>query len=258
MIFVIFIFSFWNVLGSVITTKYCAPGDAINCPLVFAFYREVLAAPILLAVCACSRGFVPIQSICDWVLLVSAGVSLTGIQVFFILGLAWTSADVTAFYNPASPVLVVILALCFGMERYQCTVASILKLTGVAVAVTGIALIILDGEQNCQDAANLTICEPVRANVTMCNGTIVVWDAAAAATTVATAATAAAARGDVADEPPSPLVVNASTECCRTCESHTDSTHFVLGNLFVAANILSASFFTVCLLYTSPSPRDRG
>ena len=228
MSFVVVAFSVWNVLGSVIIDKYCAaPGDDINCPVVFACYREVGAAPVLLIVCAFSRGFVRLASRRDLAMIVGAGVSRFGIQLLGILGIAWTNADVAAFYQPANPVTVVLLALIFRMEAYHCSLASALKVIGVLVTVGGIVLIVLDGEEKCKDL-NATVCVPVRANLTLCNGTLEVDGPRGAGDGSAAAA-----------------LVNASTECCRTCESASDSDLFAVGNVVLACSILCSSLYTI-------------
>ena len=230
MVFVVTAFSVWNVLGSVITNSYCRVGDDIACPVVFAFYREVGAAPIHLVICAISKGFVRVSNCRDFGLLFGAGLALFGIQLLSILGVAWTNADIVSFYQPANPIMVVLLALVLGLERYQCTLASVLKVFGVLTVLGGIALIVFDGEQHCMDAVNRTVCDPLRSNKTMCNGTIQVW--------------LAGVRTDV----------NATVECCRSCESSTQSTNFIIGNIFVAGGVLCCSLFTVFQkLLTSPT-----
>lgn len=218
MLFVTVAFSFWNVIGNVVTTTYCPDNDSINCPLVFAFYREVGAAPVLLVVCAASRAFVRLESRRDVIYIVGAGASLFGIQLFYILGLAWTNADVAAFYGPGSIAVVVFLALVLGMESYHCDFASVLKIAGVLLTLGGIGLIILDGEEKCVDAVNATACNAVRSNQTLCNGTIAV---------------------------PGKGLVNASSECCRSCETASQSAYFVLGNVFLAANVTCCALFTI-------------
>jgi hypothetical protein len=219
-------FSFWNVIGSVVLDAYCrGPGDNVNCPVVFACYREVGAAPVLLVICAISRGFVRPASCRDCAVLVGAGMSLFAIQLLSILGIAWTNADVAAFYGPASPVTVVVLAFLFRLERYRWSVASVLKIVGVLVSVSGIVLIVLDGEQKCRDL-NSTACAPVQANLTLCNGTIAI------------------AR-DGGGGGGASVVVNASTECCRTCESASSRSE-----LFAAGNVILGVYILCCSMYT--------
>ena len=228
MSFTVLAFSFWNVIGSVVLDAYCrGPGDDVNCPVVFACYREVGAAPVLLVICALSRGFVRPASCRDCAVLVGAGMSLFAIQLLSILGIAWTNADVAAFYGPASPVTVVVLAFLFRLERYRWSVASVLKIVGVLVSVSGIVLIVLDGEQKCRDL-NSTACALVQANLTLCNSTI-------------TIARGGAGGGGGVDS----VLVNASTECCRTCESASSRSE-----LFAAGNVVLGVYILCCSMYT--------
>jgi drug/metabolite transporter (DMT)-like permease len=139
MLFVVGTFSLMSVLASMILKRG-------SDPFCFACYRELGTAVLLGAACA----FVPrptLPSRRDALLLACGGVSVYFLQLFYILGIADTSADVAAIFQPVTPVLVVLLGTLTGIEPLvlcrghpDTMRRSRLRLAGVAVAVAGCTL----------------------------------------------------------------------------------------------------------------------
>ena len=136
MVAVTLLFSVWNVLGERLTRVCddddndggagCDDGDdaaALTCPLVLACYRELAAAPLMLACAAARVGLCgatapraaatandraaashpsagehggPAKRCVAWL---AVGSSLWGTQLLFLVGLAMTSANVAALYQ---------------------------------------------------------------------------------------------------------------------------------------------------------------
>jgi len=106
---------------------------------VFAFFREVGSAPILLAATACLVGLpLPrMRSRRDLLNLVLVGVTGPyGTQILFILGLANTSAEKTAIFQLLTPIVTALLATLLGMETYAFSVARAAAAVAAAAAAT--------------------------------------------------------------------------------------------------------------------------
>jgi drug/metabolite transporter (DMT)-like permease len=235
MAFVVLAFSFWNVLGAWVAKDFCTSGEEIDCPVVVAFYREVGATPVLLIGCAISRGFRRMANCFDVAMLLGAGFCLYGIQLLCILGLAWTNADVVAFYQPAVPVTVVVVAFLIRQETYFCTYRSALRVLGILITVGGIVLLVVDSESKCTDAtdtAGAALCAAVKANTTGLCATNMTLPGSADSS------------------------VNTSLECCRTCESRSQGATFVGGNVLLALLVLSSALYTIFQKKLMDSPGD--
>lgn len=138
MLLVSAIFSLWNVLGARLTRR--CDGD-YRCPLMLAAYREIGATPLMLVCCAAVCGLKPAGN--DRARWFCAGACLWGTQLFFLLGLSLTNADVAALYTPLSQVATTALAFLAGVETYRGKPWSTnaRKLAGVGVGLCGGLLI---------------------------------------------------------------------------------------------------------------------
>jgi len=100
-------------------------------PIIFAFYREISAGPLLLIIAAIVERFAPNPK--DWwrfLLLGSIGVY--GNQLLFVLGLSLTSATQAAIMQPAIPVFTTLITLILRTEKF-----SSLKLLGILASAAG-------------------------------------------------------------------------------------------------------------------------
>lgn len=136
------IFSVWNVLAERLMGR-C--GGGFRCPMMLAAYREIGATPIMLVACGAAHGLRPRLSphrpdTACWFL---AGACLWATQLFYILGVNLTSADVAALYQPLSQVATTALAFVFGVESYRgrSRRRNAAKLGGVALGFCGGAAI---------------------------------------------------------------------------------------------------------------------
>ena len=123
----------WGVNYSVV--KFGAEGIA---PLAFNGLRVGLAAVVLLALAA--LGDAPRPTRADTLALLGLGVLGNGLyQLFFILGIARTSAGTTALLLAASPAFVAIVGRLLRVERVRARgwAAIALQLVGMAFVVFG-------------------------------------------------------------------------------------------------------------------------
>ena len=128
-VFVNFFFSGWHVLGKKTLN------DGVK-PLVFAFYREVLAVACMAIVACCyegTGGFARCWAARrHWCRLALLGVTMYVNVVGFVVGLVFTSATVAAVLQPAIPVFACGLAILAGQERLTWP-----KAAGLFLAVAG-------------------------------------------------------------------------------------------------------------------------
>ena len=125
----------WGVNYSVV--KFGASGIA---PLAFNGLRVGLAAVVLLTLAA--LGGAPRPTRADALALLGLGVLGNGLyQLFFILGIARTSAGTTALLLAASPAFVAIVGRVLGVERVRSRgwAAIALQLAGMGFVVLGAA-----------------------------------------------------------------------------------------------------------------------
>ena len=123
-------FSIWNILCQSVLS------DAASDPIVFAFFREVGSAPVLLVAVALfvGRPLPRMRSRRDTANLILVGVTGPyGTQILFILGLANTSAEKTAIFQLLTPIATALLATLIGMESYAFTARAAARAVAVRV-----------------------------------------------------------------------------------------------------------------------------
>lgn len=109
-------------------------------PLVFVLYRDLLACPLLVCVTVYRRGWSVPRNRRDTVQFIMIGLSgIFGNQIFYFLGLNFTSADLTSMYQPVAPLLTAVFAVYpWRYEAPSCT-----KAIGVLVGCCGVMLMIM-------------------------------------------------------------------------------------------------------------------
>eukprot|EP00667_Euglena_gracilis_P013242 EG_transcript_13628 len=115
-------------------------------PLVFTFFRDLLACPMLFAFAAMTEGVrLPIAA--DLRLFLVLGLAMAGNHSFNILGNALAGPAVAAILQPSIPVLTAALAIPIAGESPPALdrLAGWLKLTGMLSAVGGVVSMALPG-----------------------------------------------------------------------------------------------------------------
>lgn len=109
--------------------------------IVFSFYRDFCAGPVLLATARYFEG--PIQlPYGSKELMLFVGLGLTGMfggQLFYIMGVYFAGPDIASIYQPAMPVWAAVFVVIVGVERVPniCQLNGVLKIGGVLLAATG-------------------------------------------------------------------------------------------------------------------------
>jgi len=124
-------------------------------PIVFAFMRDLIATPmlLLLSVLSGEHAVKPIlpREEDAWTLLLY-GVLMSGNQLFFILGAAYTTSVNASMLQPSTPVITVLLGVVLGLEALSLSTRSgKLKVAGIALAVLGAITAVRLSEPEDQD-----------------------------------------------------------------------------------------------------------
>lgn len=122
--------------GYTVLTKLALKDDHVN-PLIFSFYRDALAYPVLQIACLCvdgrlAPGWRDVPRI--------AFLGLTGMygnQVLYIMGLDLTNSDFAAIMQQATPVITCLIAVTLRVERL-----TLRKGAGISICVGGALLMV--------------------------------------------------------------------------------------------------------------------
>ena len=147
-------YGLFNVLGEAVFNGSMSP-------VVFAFYREVIAGTLLVTICAAKHRITkvpyPRPTQREWALLLSSGAfGIFPIQVCFVWGVKYAGADATSLVMLLLPCLVLIVAAALGIELLPLNQAgSWCKITGVLCSVGGAVLVIkLGGSSSSTDGGS--------------------------------------------------------------------------------------------------------
>lgn len=141
-VFLILIFTQLSFGGYSVISKI-ALTDGVD-PVVFSFLRDVMATPILLLAAWYFEGL-PRPSKEDLFLFFLLG--LTGIygnQLFFILGVNYTTSVNASLMQPSIPVFTTFLAILFKVEVLDPrSPHGLLKILGIVLSVAGAVIVIV-------------------------------------------------------------------------------------------------------------------
>lgn len=102
-------------------------------PIVFAFIREGFSGPLLFfaGLFCLPRGSMKVARE-DVGRMIAAGLSVFGMNFFFIMGVKLAGSSTAAIWQPAQPIIATCLAVILRLEHATC-----LKVMGIVVACTG-------------------------------------------------------------------------------------------------------------------------
>lgn len=134
------------VIGKVATREFSV--------LTLAGIRIQVAALLLLVMFTARRGFAGFKQLrANWKLMTLLGAfGVTGNQVFFVLGLKYTSVAHSSLIVSLGPVFVLVLARFYGLEKL-----SGLKIAGLALCLAGVGILV-GGHHNGQYSSLLGDC----------------------------------------------------------------------------------------------------
>jgi len=156
-VFLILVFTQLSFGGYSVVSKV-ALTDGVD-PVVFSFLRDAMATPILLVAAWYLEGL-PRPSQSDLHLFILLG--LTGIygnQLFFILGVNYTTSVNASLMQPSIPVFTTLLAAVFKVEILDPrALHGLLKILGIVLSVLGaILVIVLGGDNDGHEAPNVIL-----------------------------------------------------------------------------------------------------
>lgn len=121
-------------------TKWALDKGGVH-PLVFSFYRDVAAAPILAIAALKIEGFQPVPRPGDLLRLALLGLTgLFGNQVLFIMGMQRTTPFIASVVSQTQPIFSATLAAAFGLEafRWRTLAGVVLAVVGAVVTIGGV------------------------------------------------------------------------------------------------------------------------
>jgi len=131
----VLVFAQASFAGYHVYGKY-ALDQGVN-PLVFSFYREILAGPILVVIAALTERVLPNFRKDWWRFIILGTLGVYGNQLLFVLGLWYTSATQAAIMQPCIPVFTTIITLSFRMEKF-----SFIKVLGILASAAGAVVMV--------------------------------------------------------------------------------------------------------------------
>jgi len=106
-------------------------------PIIFSFYREIMAGPLLVVIAAFAERVLPDFRKDWWRFIILGTLGVYGNQLLFVLGLWYTSATQAAIMQPCIPVFTTIITLSLRMEQF-----SFLKVLGILASATGAVVMV--------------------------------------------------------------------------------------------------------------------
>lgn len=141
--------------GNSVVSKV-ALNDGVD-PVVFGLLRDCVASPILMTAAILIEGR-PRLNREDHFLVAVLGLLLYGNQLFYILGVHYTTSVTASLFQPSIPVFTALFALVFGIEvlAYR-KLDGWLKVSGITISVTGAILANVLKEPSSDEASNIAL-----------------------------------------------------------------------------------------------------